>query len=189
MPIKEFSKSKLIAIHALLTAIMMLFIFVPITIGVLQLAFIPIIAVIISALILGWKHGALSGAIFGVISFVSAFVQPTILSLAFYNPLVSIVPRILIGITVYFSALAIKKIVPKCPDIVRYAVASAVGVLTNTTLVLGMILLFHFGTDFSGLVIGWEWIVATISGNFIIEIIVCTIVTPSIVMALKKVVK
>ncbi len=184
-----YSKSKLIATHALLTAIIMLFVFVPITIGVLQLAFIPIIAVIISACVLGWKHGAISGAVFGIVSFISAFIRPTILSLAFYNPLISVFPRIMIGITVYFAMIAMEKLLPKMPQLIKFGIASAVGVVTNTAFVLGMILLFYFGTDFSGVIIGWEWFVGVISGNFIIELIVCTVVTPSIIIAVKKVFK
>ncbi len=184
-----YSKSKLIATHALLTAIILLFVFVPISIGVLQLAFIPIIAVIISACVLGWKHGAISGAIFGVVSLISAFVRPTLLSLAFYNPLISVFPRIMIGITVYFTLALLTKLLPKVPEIIRLGIASAIGVITNTVLVLGMILCFYFGTDFGGVIIGWQWFAGVIGGNFIIELIVCTVITPSIVLAVKKVFK
>lgn len=182
----NLTKSKLITINALLCAIVTLFIFIPISIGPLQLAFIPIIAVIISAEFMGLKNGIFTGLFFGMISLINQFIRPGLLAQAFYNPLISIIPRMLIGVSAYYSAHALQKLFPKIPDAVSYGVGSACGVITNTALVCGMILLFHFGKTFGTLTIGWQWMLAIITGNFIIELAICIIVTPPIIIALKK---
>ncbi len=186
MNAKKFTRTQLIAINALLTAIIFLFVLVPISIGPLQLAFIPLVAVIVSAEFIGWKNGLITGLTFGLVSLLSAFVRPNILSQVFYNPLVSVLPRVLIGVVTYFVMRGVQKGLPRLNPIFSYAIGAAMGVITNTTLVLGTILLLHFGATFGGLYIGWEWIVATITGNFLIELGVCTAITPPIVLALQK---
>lgn len=188
----KFTRSQLLTVNALLCAIIIIFIIFP-AIGPVKLAVLPIIAVIISAEVVGLKNGIFSGLFFGVISLISSFASPTILSPAFHNPLVSVLPRVFIGITVYFSALGFRKLFPKLNPIFSYAVGSAVGVITNTTLVLGMILLLHFGKTFtfgdSAIVIGWRWLTAIILSNSLIELATCTIITPPIVLALEKFLK
>ena len=60
------------------------------------------IPVIIAAIIEGPLVGALVGLIFGVSSLANAILRPNPVSFVFYNPLISILPRILIGITSYY---------------------------------------------------------------------------------------
>lgn len=185
---KVYSKTQLITINAMLCAVILLFVLFPITIGTLQLAFIPIIAVIISAEFVGLKNGIFSGFFFGVVSLINQFIHPSILAYAFYNPLISVFPRILIGVSAYFFTHLIQNKLPKVHPAFSYSVGAAAGVLTNTVLVLGMILAFHFGDTFgsSTFIVGWQWIIATVTGNFLIELAVCVIITPPIIMALKK---
>lgn len=182
-----YRKSQVIAINALLCALVMLFFFFPISIGVLSLAIIPIIAIIISAEVMGVFNGALTGLFFGIISLAGSFVRPNVLSFAFYNPLVSIVPRILIGVVAYYVAKAVFKLAPKLPKIFGYAAGAMAGVITNTAGVLGMILAFYNGRILSGgSSISIQWVSGIIISNSILEIVVCTIVTPPIVLAIKK---
>lgn len=68
------------------------------------------IPVIIGAIIEGPVVGAFVGLIFGLFSVYSAITAPTVLSFAFLNPLVSVLPRILIGITTYYVYKAIKNL-------------------------------------------------------------------------------
>ena len=56
------------------------------------------IPVIIGAIIEGPLVGAIIGLIFGLTSLWSAITQPVLLSPLFYNPLVSVLPRVLIGV-------------------------------------------------------------------------------------------
>lgn len=68
------------------------------------------IPVIIAAIVEGPIVGALVGLIFGISSLINAIMRPTVISFAFYNPLISIVPRILIGITSYYAYKAASKV-------------------------------------------------------------------------------
>lgn len=80
---------------------------VTIFLGLTPLGFIPIgptaatimhIPVIIGAIVGGPIVGAFVGLIFGLSSLFNAITKPTVVSFAFLNPLVSVVPRILIGL-------------------------------------------------------------------------------------------
>jgi len=79
--------------------------------GMTPLGFIPIgptrattmhIPVIIAAIMEGPMVGALVGLIFGIFSIYQAVANPTPVSFVFLNPIVSIIPRILIGVFTYY---------------------------------------------------------------------------------------
>lgn len=185
-----YRKSQVISINALLCALVLLFVFFPVSIGVLSLAIIPIIAIIVSAEIMGVFNGMLTGLFFGIVSLASAFIRPNVLSFAFYNPLVSIMPRILIGVVAFYVAKGVTLLLPKLPKLFSYASGACFGVITNTVGVLGMILLFYNGRMLGGgSAITLPWICGIVISNSILEIIVCTLVTPPIVLALQKVLK
>lgn len=181
----KLSRSKFITIHAALCALVMLFVLVPISIGPLQLAFIPIIAVIVSAHFLGVKHSLFTGLFFGIVSLVNHLIAPRALSPLFYNPAVSILPRILIGVSAYFATKGIQKISKKIPDIVSYAVGAVAGVITNTIGVLGMMLVFYYGRPIGSTALTFEWVAGVIVTNSILEIVLCTIIAPPVVIALR----
>ncbi|NLN14425.1 MAG: ECF transporter S component [Tissierellia bacterium] len=91
---------------------------VSIVLGFTPLGFIPIgptrattmhIPVIIAALAEGPIVGASVGLIFGLFSIFQAITNPTPVSVVFYNPIVSVLPRVLIGITSYYAYVAVKK--------------------------------------------------------------------------------
>ena len=99
------------------------------------------IPVIIGAIIEGPVVGATIGLIFGLTSLWNAMTQPTITSIFFLNPLVSILPRVLIGVVAYYVYQGIYKISKKV-----YAagfMAGLVGSLANTVGVLGMIYVLY----------------------------------------------
>ena len=69
------------------------------------------IPVIIGAIAEGPLVGALVGLIFGVSSLLNALIRnPSPVSFVFYNPIISVLPRILIGITSYYAYRACTKI-------------------------------------------------------------------------------
>lgn len=79
--------------------------------GMTPLGFIPVgptratimhIPVIIGAILEGPIVGALVGLIFGLFSIFQALTNPTPVSFVFLNPLVSVVPRVLIGIISHY---------------------------------------------------------------------------------------
>lgn len=87
--------------------------------GLTPLGFIPIgptratimhIPVIIGAILEGPVVGAIVGLIFGLFSIFQAVTNPTPISFVFLNPLVSVLPRILIGIVSYYVFTGFTKI-------------------------------------------------------------------------------
>ena len=92
---------------------------ISIVLGLSPLGFIPIgptratimhVPVIIGAIVEGPVVGAMVGLIFGLFSLFQNITNPTIVSFAFLNPLVSVFPRVLIGITSYYTYKAFKNL-------------------------------------------------------------------------------
>ena len=99
------------------------------------------IPVIIGAIVEGPVVGAIIGLIFGLTSLWNAITQPVTLSPLFLNPLVSVLPRILIGVVAYYVYQGVYKISKRV-----YAsgfIAGIIGSLTNTAGVLGMIYILY----------------------------------------------
>ena len=108
---------------------------ISIVLGMTPLGFIPIgptratimhIPVIIGAIVEGPIVGAIVGLIFGLFSIFQAITNPTPVSIVFYNPIVSVLPRVLIGITTYYTYNAIKKLGNKNTMIVLNLIWAAI---------------------------------------------------------------
>ena len=227
--------------------------------GLTPIGFIPVgptnatimhIPVIIGAIVEGPIVGALVGLIFGIFSLIRAFTAPTVISPVFYNPLVSILPRVLIGITSYYAFVLFKKLGRKTSiaillgvwfftlvflirsfytqlgqytqdtsisvwslifggllivatisigyfsykkfkdQAVEIVLSAALGTLTNTIGVLGMIYLFY-GTWFVEKIGGDTATIGKVImgigvANGIPEVIVAMLIVTSVVMALKR---
>lgn len=121
---------------------------ITVVLGMTGLGFIPIppinatilhIPTLIGALLEGPRIGAFIGFIFGCYSMAQAFMAPNIMSFVFYNPLVSILPRMLIGPAAYlvFRYLPIKR------TVVRVAAALFIGTIVHTVLVMSAIYLLY----------------------------------------------
>lgn len=135
-----------IAVTGILSAFSILLSLVP------SLGYIPIgpitittmhIPVIIAAILEGPFVGAIVGLIFGLSSLYTAATifagMPT--AFVFLNPLVSVLPRILIGIAAYYAYVGVIKLFKnKSVAIIAGAIA---GTLTNTIGVLGMIYILY----------------------------------------------
>lgn len=135
------NKTFRIAILSVLTAIIILQSFIPflgyIPIGPLSLTIIQI-TVIIAAIVFGPGDAAIIGGVWGMITFIRAFISPTspIAPIIFINPLISVLPRILIGVTAGYSYKLLNK--TKLGSVGSMPIASLLGSLTNTILVLGL---------------------------------------------------
>lgn len=70
--------------------------------------------------------------------------------------------------------------------IVIDGVSSALGVCANTALVLGMIWLLYNGKTVGDSAITPEFMMGLVSLNFVIEVVVMTVLTPPIVYAIRK---
>ena len=183
-----------IAIAAIFLSLILIFVLVPIQtpIGV-SMAFIPLIAVCLAATVKGFWMGLAMGFAFGVASLIGSYIHPDLTAPMFHNPVVSVLPRILIPITVFFSFKFVKWLLRKRRDDVSTGAASLVstliGVCTNTLLVLATWAIFYFGRTFTfegnSLTITGAFLVSVISTNFIAELIICAVLTPVICTAVR----
>lgn len=148
------------------------------------------ITVIVAAFTLGTREGMIVGGIWGVVRMIKAYTLPaTPLDLIlFTNPLIALVPRILIGLTAGAVYQFFRK---KNKERTGMIVGAVVGSLTNTILVLGFIALL-FGEEYatalgvapSNLMAVLATVVAT---NGIAEAVASAILAPVLSRAINKV--
>ncbi len=119
-----------------------------IVLGLTPLGMIPIgpvrittlhIPTIIAALTAGPVISLFVGLLFGLFSLINNIISPTILSFMFYNPLVSVVPRVLIAVVTYQVYKRLKSTNP----VIKYGIPAILGSLMNTVGVLGMAYVFY----------------------------------------------
>lgn len=153
------SKTKGMTQVALFTALIFLMAFTPF-LGYIPLGFtratIIHIPVILGALVLGPKKGAILGFAFGLTSFINNTMNPTVTSFVF-TPFYSLgeysggigslvicfVPRILVGVVPFYVYRLVKKLSKKeSTSVPGLALAGVAGALTNTLLVMNLIFLF-----------------------------------------------
>ena len=124
----------------------------------------------------------LGGTIFGFCSFILSFIVGYI---TFYNPLISILPRVLMGIIAYFACALTMRLTKNSNNkflnaVLPYSVGGLFGVLANTCLVLLSMSIFS-GDPFV------DTAIAVILGlNFSLELICSVILVPILVAAIKK---
>ena len=146
-------KTKQLTLTAIFLSIIILFSFTPL--GFINLGFIKAtlvhIPVIIGAIVLGPKIGALLGLSFGVLSMVINTMTPSILSFAFspfipvlgtnetslWAIVIALVPRILTGVIPYYVFKWLQK--KKVGDKTSLFISGAAGSMVNTILVMNLI--------------------------------------------------
>ncbi|MHA8138101.1 ECF transporter S component [Lactobacillaceae bacterium Scapto_B20] len=160
-------------------------------IGPLSLTIIPI-TVIIAAILLGTKDGMLIGGIWGLITFLRAFFWPTspLAQYVFINPLVSVLPRILIGLVAGILYNRLKNYDFKKTGL---AFVGVMGSLTNTILLLGMVYVFYrnyaqqlYHVNVKELL---PYLLTVLGTNGLLEAVLAGVITPIIALPLIKVVK
>lgn len=187
----KLSKTKFIAVQAILCSIILIFIFIPANIGGAAIAIVPLIAIAISGCLFGFKSSFFTGTFFGIISLISHIAIPKPISPFFYNPLVSVIPRIIVGFIPVLSMHLLNKI-KKMPALVKFSISGFLTAFMNTVLVMGSIFLFYFGQKFGNevvTVVGKEWLVTIILANAIIEWIICAMIVPPLCLIIKKIVR
>lgn len=119
-----------------------------IPIGPLSVTIIPI-TVVLAAILLGTKDGAIVGGIWGLITFIRAFWWPTspLAIYVFTNPIVSILPRILVGLVAGLIFTHLYK--PNKPYRMYMAITGFVSSLVNTVVLLGLVYVFYRGDAFN----------------------------------------
>lgn len=185
------SKTYRLVIRAILTAIIILQTMVPflgfIPIGITSLTIIHI-TVIVAAIVLGTKDGMFIGLVWGIFTMIRAFTSPTTpLDIAvFTNPIISVIPRVLVGLV---AGLLFTNIYKKTKKVVAASIVAAIfGTITNTVLVLTLMGTLYtslvantYGVDASALFVTLGGIAVT---NGISEVITAAVLTPILVKAL-----
>lgn len=189
---------------ALFAAIIFVLAMVPglgyIPLGVIRATTIHI-PVIIGALLLGPKKGAILGGAFGLTSFINNTLNPTITSFVFSpilaaemagglgvikSTLICFVPRILVGIVSYYVYRLVRRWMKnnKASVITALACAGVAGSLTNTLLVMNLIYLFFGETYAAAKEVSYQalygTILAIIGTNGVPEAIVAGILVTAI---------
>ena len=113
--------------------------FIPLPLFKLTILHLP---VIIGAIIEGPIVGGSIGLIFGLFSIYQNITAPTPMSAFFYNPLVSVVPRVLIGVLSYYIYKLIRAKLKNAK--IAISITAVCGSLINTIGVLGTIYLLYF---------------------------------------------
>lgn len=189
MSTKRKMSTRKLTITGMMIAITMILAYTPLGIIPLQPvnATIMHIPTIIIAILEGPIIGAITGCAFGIVSMIKAITAPTgILDPCFMNPIVSVLPRILIGLVAGYSYIALHKILKK--SALSAVISAALGSLTNTIGAMGLLYMIYaqsyltekFGTE-AGKVI---WGIITTYG--IVEMAAATVICTAVVVAMKK---
>ena len=152
---------------------------IAILLGVTRLGFIPVpnttgnaTIMHVPAIIGGVMEGPLVGMLIGGIFGVYSWLQDT--TGLFKNPMVSVVPRLLIGVVAYYAYAWSKK----WNEYAALIVAGIAGTLTNTILVVGALVGF-------GLIPAA--VVPTIVPQAVAEVIIAAVITVAVVAAWKRI--
>jgi uncharacterized membrane protein len=152
---------------------------IAILLGITRLGFIPVPNISgnatimhVPAIIGGIMQGPLVGLLVGLIFGVFSWLQAT--SPLFADPLVSVLPRLFIGVTAYYSYAALKN----RNEYAALVVAGTVGTLTNTILVLGMAVLRGYIP---------VAILPTIIPQAIAEVVIAVMITVAVVTGWKRI--
>ena len=200
-------RSKNLAILSLMLALTIFFCFFPISFGTVTLAFM-ILPLLIIAQGYDFKMTIILAVLMATVNQIAWFSTKAASPMApiWQNPLVCMVPRILIGVVSYFVGFGLRKLLlrPKyritkdgreivnqkqiyALDGVISGVSTALGVVTNTFF-CGMftVLLYNGRILTNGTKISLELILTWFGINFLIEIISFSILVPPIIVALRQ---
>ena len=152
-----------------------------------------LIPVLVAGQLRGVKTGVIVGGVFGLTSLILAVIYvaslPNSYARIIINPLVSVFPRIMVGLV---SALVYKAFTrrgerSRAKRYVFSAVSALLGVFTNTVLFLGMYAAFAYGRTFDDATIDFKWIItAVVAINTIIEAVAFPLITGGVVSAVES---
>lgn len=204
-------KSRRITMLAIMLALTLIFNFVPISFSGISLA-LMILPVLILAQVEDFWTTIISGVMLGIINLIAWYTVGAAnpLAFAFQNPMVSMFPRLLIGVFTFGASRLCRKLIvrPKysdkltddgittrkllnakqvivCENISSF-IATVCGVLTNTFFVGLMAVVFYAGKQYGDNSISATFLISLFSINFAIEITVFSVICPPIVYALRK---
>ena len=181
------TSSRFVAYYGIVSALMFAFLLVE-TYGFAAFlgAFTPAILTLPLAISVsmcgGKKSCVLGGAIFGCCSF---FLAVFIANPVFINPLVSILPRLFIGVVAYFVYLLFVKITKNAKskfvsETLPISIGASLGILTNTVCTIFMMWIFNASSLATVMTV-------IISFNFLGEIVGAMVLCPVYVKLIKRI--
>ena len=129
------------------------------------------IPAILGGILEGPVVGLLVGLIFGISSWLQAPSEAAPANLWFSNPLVSILPRLFVGITAAYAYRALRK----SNEWLALGTAAVVGTLTNTVLVVGALILFGY--------VPAAVIIPAVLPNSLAEIVISVVIVVAVMAA------
>jgi uncharacterized membrane protein len=136
-----------------------------------------------------WKGSFIGGTLLGVCSCICCLIFTAYIDYA--NPLISILPRMLLGVTSYWTYFGLSKLFKNSKKVVLReslpaTVAGIVGSITNTVLYLTAANLVLGGTFQSAIntIVG-----VALTIYFPIELVACAVLVPVYVRVIKKVLR
>ncbi|MDR0395752.1 MAG: ECF transporter S component [Oscillospiraceae bacterium] len=175
------NRTRTIAVTGMLLAVLLLFVFTPI-------GYIPIppanpttmcIPVLVGMMVEGLPIGMLLGFAFGLTSLLRALFGVSLY--VFSNPLVSVIPRVLIPVVAWIVLRALGSLTRRgaLGEAAAMGIGAFCGSATNTLLVLPLITLFY--GDALGKPIG-----VVMLTNGLPEALVAAVIVPAVVAALQR---
>ncbi len=145
------------------------------------------IPTIITGIVLGPIAGLIMGTALGVVGWIHALTRPvTILDPFFMNPLISVLPRIFIGLIAYLVYFGISKLIrkPSIKNTISTFIGGMAGSITNTVLVFLMLYLVYAKelVEKAGVPFG-VILVSVVATNAIAEAIISGLITMPISLA------
>ncbi|MBN2221788.1 MAG: ECF transporter S component [Vallitaleaceae bacterium] len=182
--------TRLIVVTGMMLAITLILTFTPL--GFIQVPPISItimhLPVIIAGVIAGPISGFIVGLGMGLASMFKAISSVNIADKVFVNPLVSVLPRIFIGVTSYYSYYYVKTLLQKLKskNLLKNGLATLVGALTgtltNTILVLTMLYVVHFSKDLKA----FDFIKIAVTFNVALELVAAVLICVPVAVLVEK---
>ncbi len=173
------TKSKTVAVCAVLTALTAVMGAIP---------FVFLIPLLFACVTQNVKISAFMGLVFGVISFVYSLMGGSVVAAAFVQaPWIAIVPRIAVGFIAHGVFVLCKKLIRekgKVSRVLPYSVSAAVGSLSNTVLVVALLMIFMRDTALGDITV--YLYLPTMLINGAIEFAVCTALVPTLALSVGK---
>lgn len=148
------------------------------------------VTVIVAAIVLGPTDGAIVGLVWGIGTILRALTSPTSIidTTVFTNPVVAVIPRVLVGLFAGWIYLWFKKHTQK--KLIGMGISAAIGSITNTVLVLVLMRLMYASTLSQAYAAQTSALNAILLGivgiNGVPELIAAVIIAPAISTAILK---
>lgn len=123
-----------------------------------------------------------TGAVFGIMSLVTSVMYLGGFTQYFVNPLVSVLPRMAVGVSVW-GVYRLIRMLGKWAEIPAMVISCAVGACVNTFCVMTMVFFFYRATN--DVTYSYVFGLVTLS-NFLFELILPAVIVPGIAFGVKR---